>query len=178
LNSDGAVTESLLIITGTMGAGKTTVLGEASDILALRHIAHAAIDLDALGLAHLPSAASNDGVMYRNLQSVCENYSSLGVRRLLLARALEDRAELELCRGIISATNTVVCRLTASIEAMQQRVKMRESGVSQGEYVARVAKLNVILDRARLEDFTVSSESRSLTEVAHEMLVKAGWISN
>jgi hypothetical protein len=178
LNSNGAVTESLLIITGTMGAGRTTVLGEASDILALRHIAHAAIDLDALGLAHLPSAASNDGVMYRNLQSVCENYSSLGVRRLLLARAMEDRAELELCRGIISATNTVVCRLTASIEAMQQRVNMRESGVSQGEYVARVAKLNVILDRARLEDFTVSSESRSLTEVAHEMLVKAGWISN
>jgi adenylate kinase len=44
LNSNGAVTESLLIITGTMGAGKTTVLGEASDILALRQIPHAAID--------------------------------------------------------------------------------------------------------------------------------------
>jgi hypothetical protein len=171
-------TESLLIITGTMGAGKTTVLGEASDILALGHIAHAAIDLDALGLAHLPSAASNDGVMYRNLESVCKNYASLGVRRFLLARAMEDRAELELCRGAVSATNTVVCRLTASIETMQQRVKMRELGVSQREYVARVAKLNVILDRARLEDFTVISESRSLTEVAHEMLVKAGWISN
>jgi hypothetical protein len=161
-----------------MGAGKSTVLAEASDILGLRHIAHAAIDLDALGLAHLPSAASNDGVMYRNLQSVCKNYASLGVRRILLARAMEDRAELELCRGIVSATNTVVCRLTASIEAMQQRVKMRESGVSQGEYVARVEKLNAILDRARLEDFTVSSESRPLTEIAHEMLVKAGWISN
>jgi hypothetical protein len=171
-------TESLLIITGTMGAGKTTVLGEASDILALGHIAHAAIDLDALGLAHLPSAASNDGVMYRNLQSVCKNYASLGVRRFLLARAMEDRAELELCRGVVSATNTVVCRLTASIETMQQRVKMRELGVSQREHVARVAKLNVILDRARLEDFTVTSESRSLTDVAHEMLVKAGWISN
>jgi hypothetical protein len=47
------LTESLLIITGTMGAGKTTVLAEASDILALRHITHAAIDLDAFGLAHL-----------------------------------------------------------------------------------------------------------------------------
>jgi tRNA uridine 5-carbamoylmethylation protein Kti12 len=171
-------TESLLIITGTMGAGKTTVLGEASDILALRHIAHAAIDLDALGLAHLPSAASNDGVMYRNLQSVCKNYASLGVRRFLLARAMEDRAELELCRGVVSATNTVVCRLIASIEVMQQRVKMRELDISQRQYVARVAKLNVILDRAQLEDFTVTSESRSLTDVAHEMLVKAGWISN
>jgi len=82
--------ESLLIITGTMGAGKTSILGEASDILALRGIVHAAIDLDALGLAHLPAAAGSDGVMYRNLQSVCENYASLGVNRLLLARAIDQ----------------------------------------------------------------------------------------
>ena len=55
--SGGGLTESLLIITGTMGAGKTAVLGEASDILAQRQIVHAAIDLDALGLAYLPLAA-------------------------------------------------------------------------------------------------------------------------
>src|SRR5690348_11565416 len=126
-----AATESLLIITGTMGAGKTAVLAEASDILALRHIAHAAIDLDAIGLAHLPSSASSDAVMYRNLECVWKNYSSLGVRRLLLARAMEDRAELERCRRVVSANHTIVCRLIASIEAMQHRVKMRESGVSQ-----------------------------------------------
>ena len=161
-----------------MGAGKTTVLAEASDLLALRHITHAAVDLDALGLAYLPSAASDDGVIYLNLQSVCKNYASRGVKRLLLARAMEDRADLELCRRVVSATNTVVCRLTASIETMQQRVKMRELGTSQREYVARVTKLNVILDRARLEDFTVTNENRLLTEVAYEMLVKAGWISN
>jgi hypothetical protein len=160
-----------------MGAGKTTVLAEASDILALRHIAHAAVDLDTLGLVHIPSAAANDGVMYRNLRSVCENYASLGVKRLLLARAMEDRAELELCRGVVSAANMLVCRLTASMETMQKRVKMRESGVSQREYVARVPKLNAILDCARLENFTVPNENRSLTEVAQEMLVKAGWIS-
>jgi hypothetical protein len=29
-----------------------------------------------------------------------------------------------------------------------------------------------------LEDFTVASENRSPTDVAQEMLVKAGWISN
>lgn len=161
-----------------MGAGKTTVLGEASDILALRDIAHAAIDLDGLGLAYLPSASGNDGVLYRNLQCVCQNYASLGVKRLLLARAMEGRAELELCRAVVSATNTVVCRLTAGIETMEQRVKMRELGVRQEEYTARVAKLNVMLDRARLEDFIITNENRSLTEVANEMLIKAGWISN
>jgi hypothetical protein len=159
-----------------MGAGKTTVLAEASDILARRQIPHAAIDLDALGLAHLPSAAGRDEVMYLNLQSLYKNYISHGVRRFLLARAMENHTELEFCRGPISATNTVVCRLTANLETMQHRVKMRESGVSQQEYVARVATLNAILDRARLEDFTVTSENRSVTEIAHEMLVKAGWI--
>jgi predicted ABC-type ATPase len=45
-----SITKSLLIITGAMGAGKTSVLGEASDILTLHYIAHAAIDVDALGL--------------------------------------------------------------------------------------------------------------------------------
>jgi hypothetical protein len=161
-----------------MGAGKTSVLGEASDILAMRQITHAAIDVDALGLAHLPSGACNDAVMYDNLWSVCKNYAVLGVQRFLLARAIEDRAQLERCLDIVPTTNTVVCRLTATIAAMEQRVKLRETGISQREYVARVAELNVILDRARLEDFTVANENRSLTDVALEMLIKAGWISN
>jgi adenylylsulfate kinase-like enzyme len=168
--------ESLLIITGTMGAGKTTVLGEASDILASRHIAHAAIDLDALGVAHLPSSAGNDGVMYRNLQSVCENYAALGVTRILVARAVENRTELEVCRRTVSAANTVVCRLSANIETMQQRVGARELGMLQHQYIFRVAELDVILERARLEDFTINNENRSPTETAHEMLVTAGWI--
>ena len=161
-----------------MGAGKTAVLGEASDILAQRQIVHAAIDLDALGLAHLPSAARSDGVMYDNLRSICRNYAALGVQRFLLARAIEDDAQLRLCRDIIPAANTAVCRLTASVEAMKRRVQMRDLGISQREYVARVAKLNVILDRAKLEDFAVINEDRPLTEVAIEVLVRAGWISN
>jgi hypothetical protein len=61
---------------------------------------------------------------------------------------------------------------------MEQRVRLRESGISQRDYVARVAELNTILDRAQLENFTVTNENRPLTDVARELLVKAGWISN
>jgi hypothetical protein len=116
--------------------------------------------------------------MYRNLESVCRNYAALGVARVLLARAVEDRAELELCRSAVSAQNTAVCRLTASLGEMQQRVKKRELGVLQREFVDRVAILDAILDRACLEDFAVINENRSLNDVAREMLVKAGWISH
>jgi len=169
---------SLLIITGSMGAGKTSILGEASDILAQRQIAHAAIDLDALGLAYLPTGTTNDEAMYANLRSVSNNFAALGVTRFLLARALENRSELDMCRGMVSASDTTVCRLTASIETMERRVTMRESGVSQREYVSRVAELNAILDHARLEDFSVINDNRSLLEVAQEILVRARWISD
>jgi hypothetical protein len=108
--------ESLLIITGTMGAGKTAVLAEASDILGQRQIVHAAIDLDALGLAHLPSVdpasgARSDEVMYDNLRSISSNYAASGVQRFLVARAIEGEAQLRLCRDIIPAVKTVICRL-------------------------------------------------------------------
>jgi|SRR5208283_331148 len=169
--------KSLLVLTGSMGAGKSSVLGEASDILARRNIPHAAIDLDAFGLAHLPLQARNDVVMYRILRCVCKNYSALGIRRFLVARAIEDRATLECCRKAVSARSATVCRLTAKLGTMRKRVKMRELGILQGRFVARVAKLNSILDNARLEDFSVSSDGRSVTQTAREMLLKAGWIS-
>jgi hypothetical protein len=160
-----------------MGSGKSSVLAEASDLLALRKVAHAAIDLDSLGLAFLPSAPRDDGAMYSNLRSVCKNYAALGVQRFLLARLIEDRAELKICRDAVSATEMVVCRLVGSTKTMKDRVRTREKGVSRREYVALAAKLNVVLDRSRLEDFTVKNENRSLTDVAVEMLMKAGWIS-
>ena len=50
--------------------------------------------------------------------------------------------------------------------------------ISQRESVARVAKLNAILNGARLEDFALANENRSLTDVALEMLVTAGWIAD
>jgi hypothetical protein len=177
MNASQMERKSLLVITGSMGAGKTSVLGEASDILAQQNIPHAAIDLDAFGLAHLPSRARNDAVMYRNLQCVCKNYAALGVRRFLVARAIEDRAALECCRAAVSARNLFVCRLTAKIGTMRQRVKRRESGILQKQFVARVATLNSMLERVRVEDLTLASDDRSVTQLAREMLLKAGWIS-
>lgn len=171
----GKGAESLLIITGSMGAGKTTVMAEASDILRLHDVHHAAIDYDALGMGYLPGAAEQ-GVGKRNLRCVWENYAESGATWLLLARALESQAELEECRNAISTDSIVICRLTAGIDAMQERVRLREPGILQEQFVKRVKELNAILDRAHLEHFSVCNESRSVTEVAREMLARAGWL--
>jgi hypothetical protein len=168
--------DALLIITGSMGSGKTAVLFEASDVLASRNIPHAAIDLDALGTAYLSSGVENKELIYRNLRCVWENYAQVSLKRLLVARAIESLAELECCREAVRAENVVVCRLTASIKTMEGRVQSRERGALQNSFVARVAELNAMLDCARLEDFALSNESRTVTDTAVEMLTRSGWL--
>jgi hypothetical protein len=161
-----------------MGAGKSAVLAEASDLLAFRDIVHAAIDLDALGLAHLSQPARNDDAMYANLQSICGNYASLGVCRFLVARAVESAAEMNRLRAACCAQNVAVCRLTASLDCLRQRVRSRETGVLQDTFVARVEELNAILERIHLEDFIIANEDRPITAVAHELLTRAGWLTD
>src|SRR5438445_9804198 len=101
---------NVLIISGSMGAGKTTVLGEVSDILTMSGIPHAAVDLDALGMASLPAGAPDD-LMFRNLAAVWKNYASAGLTRLLIARAVESAAELEQIRAAVpgSRLSCVAC---------------------------------------------------------------------
>ena len=87
MHDDGVIARGgqvrVIIITGTMGAGKTTILSEASDILSSAGVIHAAIDLDTLGICHMPDGLARE-LMFRNLASVWSNYCAAGLRRLLL----------------------------------------------------------------------------------------------
>jgi predicted kinase len=167
---------SVLVISGSMGAGKTTVLGEASDLLARSGIAHAAIDLDALGTWHLPAGAPDD-LTYRNLAAVWANYASAGVTRLLIAGAVESAAELERIRAAVPGGRFVIVRLTAPLETMRQRIRGREPGINQDDYLARVAVLDMILESAALESRAIANDaSRSITDVARTILAEGKWL--
>jgi adenylylsulfate kinase len=167
--------EHVLLITGSMGAGKTSTLYEASDLLIERGIVHAAIDLDSLGVGHLDGAARAE-VALRNLAAVCANYASAGVTRLLAAGAIETRAELEQIQQAARAGATLVCRLRATPEVMEKRIAGRESGIFAGRYLARVRVLDEILAAAALEDFSIDTTNARITGVAEELLNRPAWI--
>jgi hypothetical protein len=105
--------------------GKTTVMTEASDLLAASGVVHAAIDADTLGVVHLPGASSTD-IMYRNLEAVWRTFAAAGVNRLLLAQAVACRGDIERIRAAVPTANITVCRLTASLETMRRRIQLRE----------------------------------------------------
>ena len=165
----------MLIISGSMGAGKTTVMSEASDLLCTAGIDHAAIDLDALTIGHLPPHAAV--LSGRNLAALWNNYTAFGIRRLLLAGAIENTARLDEVRCSIPDAHIVICRLRARVHTMQDRVRWREPGMLQSELIERVSVLDAELDEAALHDFVVENEERPVTEVAREMLTMAGWPS-
>jgi adenylylsulfate kinase-like enzyme len=168
-----------LVITGSMGSGKTTMIGEVSDLLQRHHLAHAAIDIDAFGNAHDPAGGTDlAAIAYRNVAAAVRNYVDAGLSHFVLAGAIESRAELSKLRDAVNAIDIVVCRLTAPIAVMEHRVRMREPGLWQQKYVARVAELDGVLDAARVEDFSLANDgTRAITEVAEEIVKRVGWLA-
>ena len=165
----------LLVVSGSMGAGKSTVLGEASDLLRAANVRHAALDLDHLSQGHYVEAVQ-DELMLRNLAAVWNNYAAAGVSRALLSKPIDTITKRDQLRSAIPATHVVVCRLRAKIETMQQRVRVREPGPNQDQFIDHVAVLERYLDAGKVEDFSVSNEGRPVAEVAQEVLVRAGWL--
>jgi ribose 1,5-bisphosphokinase PhnN len=170
------VNVKVIVISGSMGSGKTTVLGEASDILSEREFVHAILDLDAIGTVLLPDDSSRD-LSIRNLQAVFTNFTTAGITRVLLAAAVESREHLQALRGAMSEPELVVCRLTAAVETMERRLRVREPGMHQEQFVTRSRELDARLEVAHVEDFTALNDGRSVTDVATEVLHRAGWIA-
>ena len=163
----------VLLLSGSMGAGKTTVMGEVSDLLIEANVSHATLDFDCLGQVH-PHAP--DDFAFRNLKAIWPNYRDAGVTRLVIAAAVERRTELASYRAAIPGAALVVCRLTAPVATMQERLRVREPGIWQPRFVARAKELDEVLTMASVEDFTVENgPDRNITEVAREVLKRAAW---
>src|SRR5688500_7617641 len=85
-----------LIVTGPMGAGKSTAADAVSDALRAAGVPHGFVDLDAFTCY---PAAPDDPFRQRlalaNLAAVWPNFAASGARYLVLARVVESRAELD-----------------------------------------------------------------------------------
>ena len=99
----------VLVISGSMGAGKTTVLYEASDILAEVGVSHAAIDLDALSVMFPSQGPHGEHIAFANLAAIWPIYARAGADRLLIAWVIEERSELAPIHGAVPRTLSRPC---------------------------------------------------------------------
>lgn len=169
----------VLLITGPVGVGKTSVLGEVTELLEAAGVPFAAVDLDNLSWCY-PTPAGDDrfrsGLTFQNLAAIWTNFKSAGAQRLVIARVVERRAELDRYRDAVPGAEITVVRLEASGPTLQRRVAQREIGIGREWHANRATELADIMERARIEDLLVKTDGRSVNEIAREILARVGWL--
>lgn len=168
----------VLIINGSIGAGKTTILGEISDVLTARSLPYCAVDFDALAQTY--PRPSDDPFHMRlgaaNLAPVWRNAAAVGAERLVVASVVEHHDHLATITGAVDGAEAVVVRLRAPIEVELERIRQRERGSALAWHLERATELWAILEAASVDDAVVETMGRSPGRVAAAVLAAAGWV--
>ena len=178
-SDDGRVPVPLLIVTGPVGVGKSTVANEIGLLLIKAGIPNAVVDFDMLSACYPRKHDDRWGsrLAFRNLAAIWRNYYESGARRLTVARVIESREELDGFREAVPGAQIVVARLRAAPETLRRRVIQRGVGLGTDWHLNRAPELARIMDDARVEDVLVDTDARSLTEVAQLVLKKIDWLA-
>ncbi|MFG2662333.1 adenylyl-sulfate kinase [Streptomyces sp. NPDC048425] len=168
-----------LLITGTVGAGKTSVAEAIGALLTNAEIPSAVMDLDCLRRSWPTPAADrfNVGMLLRNLRCVAGNYLDAGATRLVLAGVAESRADRDHYEEAVGI-DLSVCRLRVHLPTVHQRLAHRHGDDHDGLrwHLDRSGELDRILDQAEVEDFTTDANNKSITATATAVLQTANWL--
>ncbi|MBN2176578.1 MAG: GNAT family N-acetyltransferase [Demequinaceae bacterium] len=172
----------VLVISGTIGAGKTTVGWAVSDVLAERGVRHAIIDGDRFAQAEPAPGEDpyNQELMFACLREIAPLYRDRGYGCIVLPRVVEDDADRrryeDAFGGPAGVAQVSVVRVTASEGTRRERLRRREP---EGKWLDwaldRTVELEAILADARIEDAIVENDGRERLEVATEVLEAVGW---
>ncbi|WP_328291321.1 ATP-binding protein [Kineococcus sp. NBC_00420] len=168
-----------LLITGTVGSGKTTTAGCVGALLREGATPYAVVDLDALRDAW-PSPRSDpfyEQLMLANLRDVARNHLAAGARRLVLAGVLEDPAKRPLYEQAVGVPLTV-CRLRVDLSDVTARLRQRhrDDRDALDWYLHRSGELDAILDAAGIGDVEVEVAAGQVpSQVARAVAVAVGW---
>lgn len=169
-----------IVVTGPVGVGKTTVAGEMGLLLLDAKVPHATVDFDQLTACY-PRPADDDrwgtklGLM--NLAALWTNYERSGARRLLIARVLESRSELDGFRAAVPGADILVVRLRAAPETLRSRVRQRGPGRGMEWHLRRAVELAPLMDTQRVEDVLVETDGRDAMNIARDVLLRVGWLA-
>lgn len=165
----------VIVITGTVGAGKTTVMGAVSEILEDQGIRHAAIDQDALRMVHPYPDGEPFGatVGYRNLAAIWPNLVGYGVRLVIIADVVENMASSQAAYvAAIPGTRVTVIRLVVPIPLILGRLERRESGAGLEWHQRRAPELHGIQERENVGDLVIDVGERTPQEIAEEIVTR------
>jgi hypothetical protein len=172
------MTVPTLIITGPVGVGKTSVVGEISHVLAERGLSHATGDMDNFSefFPHPPGDPFGIAISLQNLAAVWRNYRAAGAERLILAGVMLGADDINGVCGAVPGADITLCRLRADVTILKDRVRRRELGAGLEWHVERAAVLAQHFESLSLPHFVVDTQNRTVRAIAQGILVHLDWI--
>lgn len=164
-----------VLLTGTVGVGKTTTLDHLGAAWREAGVPHALVDLDALRRTwpSPPDDPFQVGLTLANLAALRVNDSERATRHLGLAGVVEDvdeRARVQDAAGV----PLIVVRLAASPAEVRRRLHVRHSDPDDREalewHLRRAVELDAALDAASLHDIVVEVDGLSPRQAARQVL--------
>lgn len=172
----------VLVVNGSIGAGKTSVAEGAFDLLAERGARAAMIDGDFLCQAKPASDADpfNQELLFANLAAVAPVYRRYGYGYTVIARVVEDPEDRDRYSHAFAAhgqpAEVVIGRVTAPESVRKSRIVARDLDPAWREWGhARTVELEAALVGLALDDAVVTNANRSPEETAEELLGLLGW---
>jgi chloramphenicol 3-O-phosphotransferase len=168
----------MLVLTGPVGVGKTTVAEAISDVLSEHDLAHAVIDQDWLRWCRpCPSHDPfNVALGLKNLATVWANYRAAGAERLIIADVVETQSDLAHYRAAVPDAVLTVMRLHATLPTIHARLAGRDAGESLVWYRQRAAELILLMERNAIGDLAIDTEGKPVSEIAREIVCRLQWI--
>jgi len=168
--------KGILLITGTVGTGKTTAAAEIGEQLSDIGLPNAVIDLDWLGWVNARDGFDKyDQLIMQNLLSIWPNYDAIGVEYLILARGLIQRKPVDILKNAFPNTPIAIVRLVASNETVEKRLSLRDSGETLREHLDVMNELSQIMDELHLEDTVLNNDHLSVGDSARQIINFIGW---
>jgi adenylylsulfate kinase-like enzyme len=170
-----------IVVTGPVGAGKTTTGRLVQEMLAGRGKACAFVDQDALRMV-LPTPPGDrfgSRLGYRNLAAVWPNLRDAGVQIVVIADVVEDA---ETSRGDYLAalpdTTLTIVRLDVPMPLIRERLQVRERTPGDLAWsVARAPELQDIMENAGIGDLVIDVGTRTPEQIAAEIIERTGILS-
>lgn len=165
----------VLVITGPVGVGKSTIAAEAAWLLRQADVPHALVDLDRIEQCWPVPAddPGNERVSHRNLACMWANFRQAGADRLIFARV--PRSLLRRVTKAVPGAQITVVRLRAPLAVLHERICSREAS-DPDWFLDAATHTAEVFERAQVEDHLVDNENRPATVVAEEVLHRVGWL--
>lgn len=168
------------VVTGTIGAGKSTVAALMSEILHERGIRHALIEVDWLGEVYPPPDDANpygNDLAMQMLATIWPQYLAAGITRAIVTMTLENKQELDDLIAAMDSPPATVVRLLASPETRRRRIEDREFGYLKEMFLEKTGEIEDQMNCFDLGDLVVTNDNdRSPLETAREALKGLGWV--